>query len=119
MSSSKSRHASNVITRRRGAFQGRLTLFRGSAQPEGLAFDHDMGWGGLASGVAVHEIDGHHTDAYKEPSISRWISILRETLGQADLQSDNANPSRLTRRLTAFLVLLSGPIAGCLISRLL
>jgi thioesterase domain-containing protein len=69
-------------------FKGRLTLFRGRAQPEGLAIDHDMGWGGLASNLIVHEIEGHHTDAYKEPSISQWIAVLRETLGEADSQGD-------------------------------
>jgi hypothetical protein len=82
------------------AFAGRLTLFRGSSQPDDLTFDHDMGWGGLASlGVTVHEIEGHHTDAYKEPSISRWIAILRDTLHQADQQNDEASALSLESRL--------------------
>jgi hypothetical protein len=64
-----------------------LTLFRGSVQPAGLTFDHDMGWGGLASlGVVVHEMEGHHTDAYKEPNISSWISVLRDVLDRVDSQ---------------------------------
>jgi thioesterase domain-containing protein len=82
------------------AHAGRLTLFRGSEQPDGLTFDHDMGWGGLASqGVVVHQIDGHHTAAYKEPSISRWISVLRDTLDRADAQNGEASALRLESRL--------------------
>jgi thioesterase domain-containing protein len=76
------------------AFAGRLTLFRGGAQPEGLSFDHDMGWRGLASSLVVHEMDGHHTDAYKEPSISRWISVLRDVLGQADSLPEAVAPPK-------------------------
>jgi amino acid adenylation domain-containing protein len=100
------------------AYAGRLTLFRGSAQPDGLTFDHDMGWAGLASrGVVVHEMDGHHTDAYKEPSISKWISVLRNTLDQADSRSAEA-VLRPHIRLAELAVML-GPTTGYLTSQLL
>jgi hypothetical protein len=38
----------------------------------------------LARTIVVHEIDGHHTDAYKEPQVSQWIDALRESLAQAE-----------------------------------
>jgi amino acid adenylation domain-containing protein len=101
------------------AYAGRLTLFRGSEQPDGLTFDHDMGWGGLASeGVVVHEMDGHHTDAYKEPSISKWISALRDTLEQADSQRGEGNEPRRQGRL-AELAMMLGSTTGYLASQLL
>jgi amino acid adenylation domain-containing protein len=69
----------------RQAHPGRVILFRGRQQPQGLIVDPDMGWRGLASeGVVVHEIDGHHTDAYKEPAVSRWIALLRDELARAE-----------------------------------
>jgi amino acid adenylation domain-containing protein len=64
-------------------FVGRLTLFR--AQPEGdIVVDPAMGWRGLAAEIVSHEIAGHHTNAYKEPHLSAWIDLLRETLARAD-----------------------------------
>ena len=94
-------------------YAGRLALFRGSAQPDGLAYDHDMGWGGLASEIVVHEMEGHHTDAYKEPSITRWVSVLREELMQADVQAtpDRDLLSRAARRLAALSAMV-GPTTG-------
>jgi thioesterase domain-containing protein len=67
-----------------GLFPGTLTLFRGRQAMPGLIVDREMGWRGLARTIVVHEIDGHHTDAYKEPQVSQWIDALRESLAQAE-----------------------------------
>ncbi len=93
-------------------YPGRLALFRGSAQPDGLAYDHDMGWGGLASEITVHLMEGHHTDAYKEPSITAWISELRDELIRAEsAAADGHILSRAARRL-AMLSVMMGPGTG-------
>jgi thioesterase domain-containing protein len=68
----------------RRLFPGRLTLFRASDQANGVVYDSDMGWRGLAESLEVHEITGRHTDVYKEPSVSRWVATLRNTLASAD-----------------------------------
>jgi len=66
----------------RAAFAGALTLFR-AQQVDGFVVDPEMGWRGLARTIVAHEIEGHHTDAYKEPQVSKWVAVLRHALAQA------------------------------------
>jgi non-ribosomal peptide synthetase component F/thioesterase domain-containing protein len=68
----------------RHVFSGRLTLFRAHLSEPGALAQHEMGWRGLARAITVHEISGHHTDAYKEPQLSAWVELLRGTLRRAD-----------------------------------
>jgi len=79
----------------RQVYPGTIALFRARHQPEGLSVDHDMGWKGFATGgVVVHEIEGHHTGAYKEPTVSAWVSTLQETLNAAERRLRGAGPLR-------------------------
>jgi non-ribosomal peptide synthetase component F/thioesterase domain-containing protein len=68
----------------RHVFAGPLTLFRAHISEAGLVPEHEMGWRGLARTITVHQIAGHHTDAYKEPHVSAWIGQLRGVLRRAD-----------------------------------
>jgi amino acid adenylation domain-containing protein len=81
----------------RRVYPGQLTLFRATVQEPGLVFDNEMGWGGLADRVIVHDIEGDHLDVYKEPNVSQWIETLRTVLAssEAPYASTSSSPERI------------------------
>jgi thioesterase domain-containing protein/acyl carrier protein len=67
-------------------YPGKITLFRASKQPAGVAPDPHLGWGPLAlGGVDVYEVPGYHGAIVYEPR----ARILSEQLADALRKSES------------------------------
>jgi amino acid adenylation domain-containing protein len=62
-------------------YDGRVTLIRCRTQPLIGTFEHDQGWGRLATGgVDVTVVPGFHGTLFKEPQVQRLARRLRQIL---------------------------------------
>ena len=68
-------------------YPGRLVLFR--TNDEGGQWDHEMGWGGLASkGIEVHELPGNHLDMFQTNAV--LLAQLVENCLESAIESETA-----------------------------
>lgn len=63
-------------------YPGKITLFRPLEGTEGLYHDPQMGWGGLAAAVEVHEIPGDKTTIFREPNVQVLAKQLHHCLDE-------------------------------------
>lgn len=59
-------------------YAGKVTLFRASIQPYGLAPDPTLGWTSYVGDLEIYEIPGHHTSIVVEP----YVRVLAEKLAE-------------------------------------
>jgi amino acid adenylation domain-containing protein len=64
-------------------YPSKITLFRSSIQPITQALYPDLGWGGLADAVEVHDVRGHHSNLLKEPCIIDMARQLKLCIDRA------------------------------------
>jgi amino acid adenylation domain-containing protein len=65
-------------------YEGRVTLFRSTAQPVGCREDALCGWGQLATeGVEVYHVPGGHGELLDEPYVTTLAAQLAEALDRA------------------------------------
>ncbi len=61
-------------------YSGKVTLFRASIQPYGLAPNPTLGWETLVNDIELHEVNGHHTSIVAEPYVRGLAELLSEHL---------------------------------------
>jgi thioesterase domain-containing protein/acyl carrier protein len=65
-------------------YPGTITLFQPvDDRLEGITYDSDMGWKGLAAGIKTYEIPGDRYTIFKEPDVRALAEKLTESLEQA------------------------------------
>ena len=64
-------------------YSGKVTLFRASIQPYGLAPNPTLGWESLVDDIDVYEVTGHHTSIVAEPYVRGLASLLTDHLDKA------------------------------------
>jgi thioesterase domain-containing protein len=65
-------------------YPGCITLFQPvDDRIEGLMYDSDMGWKGLAAEIKTYEIPGNRYTIFREPDVRALAESLNESLGQA------------------------------------
>lgn len=67
-------------------YSGKITLFRASIQPYGLAPDPHLGWDEYVDSIEVCEVIGHHTSIVAEPYVRGLVEKLNGYLEQVDRQ---------------------------------
>jgi thioesterase domain-containing protein/acyl carrier protein len=72
-------------------YNGRLTLFR--AAPDRPNLDSQLGWGRVATEVAVHEIPGDHNEITDEPHVRVLAAKLSRSLEEANLAPEQSRPA--------------------------
>ena len=76
-------------------YDGRVTLFRVRALPLTLAYDPELGWGGLAAGgVEIVIVEGSHDNLLREPYAQSLAAELRDCLERAQAQAAGAVPGQ-------------------------
>ena len=65
-------------------YPGSITLFQPvDDRIEGLAYDSDMGWKGLAEKIKTYEIPGDRYTIFREPHVRVLTDKLQESLDQS------------------------------------
>lgn len=77
-------------------YAGKITLFRASIQPYGLAPNPTLGWETLADDIEVHEVAGHHTSIVAEPYVRGLVELLNVHLKKINAGNSVENFPKVT-----------------------
>jgi amino acid adenylation domain-containing protein len=61
-------------------YPGQVTLFRSDVQSLEQTLHPDLGWSELVGGLKIYDIQGHHNNLLKEPSVRVLAEMLRSCL---------------------------------------
>ena len=69
-------------------YAGPIALFRTRSHPLICSFEDDLGWGKLATKVAIKRIPGSHEGIFMEPHVRHLAKELEQSLQAAHLKAD-------------------------------